>query len=105
MKKQEVFISHVLFPWEAFAAQGERERRERENGGIRWTEDFKREVRENILRYANEPAFTGGFTNANLDTMNKAFRNSSLNDVYNLVPCHFREELFDGVTFPIFDRR
>lgn len=25
-KKEEIFISHVLFPWETFAAQAERER-------------------------------------------------------------------------------
>ena len=58
MKKTEnVYITHVLFPWETFAAQSEREARERASGGDRWTEDFLREVRENVLRYANEPFF------------------------------------------------
>lgn len=37
-KKEEIYISHVLFPWETFAAQAEREKRERENGGARWTD-------------------------------------------------------------------
>ena len=51
MKKTEnVYITHVLFPWETFAAQSEREARERASGGDRWTEDFLREVRENVLR-------------------------------------------------------
>jgi hypothetical protein len=40
-KKEEVYISHVLFPWETFAAQAEREQRERENGGARWTDEFR----------------------------------------------------------------
>ncbi len=53
MKKEQIYISHVLFPWETFEKQGQREKRERENGGIRWTKEFKREVRENIVRYAN----------------------------------------------------
>lgn len=56
-KKEEIFISHVLFPWETFAAQAEREQRERKNGGARWTESFRKEVRENILRYANTDFF------------------------------------------------
>lgn len=56
-KKEEIFISHVLFPWETFAAQAEREQRERKNGGARWTESFRKEVRENILRYANTTFF------------------------------------------------
>lgn len=56
MKKTEnVYITHVLFPWETFAAQSEREARERASGGDRWTENFLREVRENVLRYANKP--------------------------------------------------
>ena len=59
-KKEEIFISHVLFPWETFAAQAERELRERKNGGARWTESFRKEVRENILRYANTDFFFGG---------------------------------------------
>lgn len=45
MKKTEnVYITHVLFPWETFAAQSEREARERASGGDRWTEDFLREA-------------------------------------------------------------
>lgn len=33
MKKTEnVYITHVLFPWETFAAQSEREARERASG-------------------------------------------------------------------------
>lgn len=56
-KKEEIFISHVLFPWETFAAQAEREQRERKNGGARWTESFRKEVRENILRYADTTFF------------------------------------------------
>lgn len=90
-KKEEIFISHVLFPWETFAAQGEREERERNNGGIRWTEEFLAEIRENVLRYA--------------DITDKAVRNSNLNDTYWLVPHHFRDEIFAGVSFPIWDRR
>ena len=54
MKKTEnVYITHVLFPWETFAAQSEREARD---------------------------------------------------DVYRLVPLHFREEVFAGVSFPIWNQ-
>lgn len=104
MKKEEVFISHVLFPWETFADQAKREQREIENGGARWTEEFLQEVRENVLRYANEPFFSPK-EYKHADIMNKSMRNSSLNDVYNLVPFHFRERIFEGIYFPIFDRR
>ncbi len=90
-KKEEIFISHIRFPWETFAAQAEREQRERENGGARWTTEFREEIRENILRYANME--------------NAAMRNSSLNEVYRLVPYHFRSELFAGVYFPIWESR
>lgn len=105
MKKQEtVYISHVLFPWETFAAQAEREERERANGGTRWTEEFLQEIRENVLRYATEQFFSPEeFEGAAI--MNKAMRNSSLNDVYYLVPLHFRKKIFEGISFPIFDRR
>ncbi len=89
MKKEQVFISHVLFPWESFQAQGQREERERTNGGVRWTEEFNKEVRDNILRYAS--------------MKDPALRNSLLNDVYKIVPFHFRTELFQGVVFPIWD--
>ncbi len=91
MKKEQIYISHVLFPWETFEKQGQREKRERKNGGIRWTKEFKREVRENIVRYANME--------------DQAIRNSSLNEVYRLVPIHFRSELFEGVSFPIWEGR
>lgn len=104
MKREEVYISHVRFPWESFALQAEREQRERENGGARWTDDFRREVREHILRYANEPAFSSA-EHKYADIMNKSFRNASLNEVYWLVPIHFRDELFAGVSFPIFETR
>ena len=54
MKKTEnVYITHVLFPWETFAAQSEREARERASGGV---------------------------------------------------PLHFREEVFAGVSFPIWNQ-
>lgn len=89
MKKEQVYISHFLFPWETFQAQGKREDRERANGGTRWTEEFKEEVRSNILIYASMEDL--------------ALRNSNLNDVYKLVPFHFRKELFAGVYFPIWD--
>ena len=104
MKKTEnVYITHVLFPWETFAAQSEREARERASGGDRWTEDFLREVRENVLRYANEPFFPPDeFKHA--EFMNTSMRNSCLNDVYRLVPLHFREEVFAGVSFPIWNQ-
>lgn len=104
MKKTEnVYITHVLFPWETFAAQSEREARERASGGDRWTEDFLREVRENVLRYANEPFFPPDeFKHAGF--MNTSMRNSCLNDVYRLVPLHFREEVFAGVSFPIWNQ-
>lgn len=88
MKKEQVYITHVLFPWETFQAQGKREERERANGRARWTEEFKEEVRSNILRYANMEDL--------------ALRNSSLNEVFRLVPLHFRTELFAGVYFPIW---
>ncbi len=103
MKKTEnVYITHVLFPWETFAAQSEREARERASGGDRWTEDFLREVRENVLRYANETFFPPDeFKHA--EFMNTSMRNSCLNDVYRLVPLHFREEVFAGVSFPIWN--
>lgn len=91
MKKEQVYISHFLFPWETFQAQGKREDRERANGGIRWTEKFKEEVRNNILRYGSEKDL--------------ALRNSCLNDVYKLVPLRFRDELFAGVSFPIWNQR
>lgn len=87
VKKEQAYITHVLFPWETFQAQGKREERERANDGSRWTEEFKKEVRSNILRYANMEDL--------------ALRNSNLNDVYKLVPFHFRTELFKGVYFPI----
>lgn len=104
MKKTEnVYITHALFPWETFAAQSEREARERASGGDRWTEDFLREVRENVLRYANEPFFPPDeFKHA--EFMNTSMRNSCLNDVYRLVPLHFREEVFAGVSFPIWNQ-
>lgn len=89
MKKEQIYISHVLFPWETFQEQGQREERERANGGARWTEKFKKEVRDNILGYAN--------------MKDPALRNSLLNDVYKMVPFHFRTELFKGVHFPIWD--
>lgn len=84
-KKEEIFISHVLFPWETFAAQAEREQRERKNGGARWTESFRKEVRENILRYANTTFFPEEKYEKHAGIMNKAMRNSSLNEVYRLV--------------------
>lgn len=90
MKRKGIYISHVLFPWETFAAQAEREQRELENDGARWTDEFLEEVRENVLRYANET--------------NLALRNCSLNDIYRLVPFHFRNKIFSGVYFPIFDQ-
>lgn len=72
MKKQEtVYISHVLFPWETFAAQAEREERERMNGGTRWTEEFLQEIRENVLRYATEQFFSPEEYEG-ADIMNKA---------------------------------
>ena len=41
MKKTEnVYITHVLFPWETFAAQSEREARERASGGDRGRKIF-----------------------------------------------------------------
>lgn len=86
---QEILISHVLFPWETFKDQREREQREKENGGIRWTEEFRKEIRQNIVRYS--------------EMENQALRNSNLNEVYKMIPCHFRNELFKGVTFPIWN--
>ena len=86
VKKEEIYISHVLFPWETFSAQAEREQREKEQNGARWTEDFLKEIRSNILRYA--------------DMKDLALRNSFLNEVYKMCPFHFREELFAGVSFP-----
>lgn len=103
-KKEEVYISHVLFPWETFAAQAEREQRERENGGARWTDEFRKEVRENILRYANTEFFSSE-KHEHAEIMNRAMRNTSLNEVYRLVPYHFRSELFAGVYFPIIETR
>lgn len=84
-KKQETdCISHVLFPWETFAAQAEREERERANGGERWTEEFLQESRENVLRYATEQVFTPEeFEGAAI--MNKTERNSNLSDVYYFI--------------------
>ncbi len=100
-KKDEVYITHVLFPWETFAQQGERERREIENDGARWTEEFIAEVRKHIEEYAAID------TRSNSDPIknhgNLALRNSLLNDVYKMVPFHFRDELFSGISFPIFD--
>lgn len=89
MKKEQVCISHVLFPWETFQTQGQREERECANGGTRWTEEFKNEVRDNILRYAGMEDL--------------ALRNSLLNDIYKLVPFHFKQELFQGVSFSVWD--
>lgn len=89
MKKKEVYITHVMFPWETFADVGIREEREMKNDGARWTEEFKGEVRENIERYAAME--------------NEALRNSCLNDVYRLIPFHFRIELFMGIVFPVWN--
>lgn len=83
-------ISHVLFPWETFAEQGEREKRELEANGARWTPEFRKIVRGHILRYA--------------DMKIPAIRSSCLNEVYRLTPIHFRGELFSGVSFPLFER-
>lgn len=88
MKKEQVYISHVLFGWETFADCAEREERERKNGGARWTEEFLAEVRENILRYSAME--------------NQALRNSCLNEIWKQVPLHFKKELFSGVVFPIW---
>lgn len=104
-KKEEIYISHVLFPWETFAAQAEREQRERANGGARWTDEFRKEVRENILRYANTIFYSEEKYGEHAEIMNKAMRNSSLNEAYRLVPYHFRSELFAGVSFPIWENR
>lgn len=52
-KNETVYITHVLFPWETFCEQREREKREKENGGTRWTDEFCKIVRENALRYSN----------------------------------------------------
>lgn len=61
MKKTEnVYITHVLFPWETFAAQSEREARERASGGDRWTEDFLREVREKRSAIRERAVFSAG---------------------------------------------
>ena len=105
MRKQgEVYISHVLFPWETFAEQREREERERENGGDRWTEDFLQEVREHVLRYANEEVFSPA-EHEYAEFMNKSLRSSNLNDVYKLVPFHFRARVFSGVSFTVTESR
>ena len=103
-KKEEIYITHVLFPWETFSAQAEREERERANDGARWTEEFLQEVRENVLRYANEQFFSPE-EHEHADIMNRSMRNDSLNDVYKLVPFHYRSRIFEGVSFPVFDRR
>lgn len=92
--KPEVYISHVLFPWETFSQKGERERREIENGGARWTDEFMVEVRRHIEEYAAIDTTDYG---------NLALRNTLLNDVYKMVPFHFRDELFSGILFPIFE--
>lgn len=61
MKKTEnVYITHVLFPWETFAAQSEREARERASGGDRWTEDFLREVRGKRSAIRERAVFPAG---------------------------------------------
>lgn len=88
-QKQEVYISHVMFPWESFQAANEREERERANDGARWTDEFVSEVREHVLEYAARE--------------NLASRNSNLNDVYKKVPFHFRKEVFGGISFPIWN--
>ena len=59
-KKEEIFISHVLFPWETFAAQAEREQRERKNGGARWTDEFRKEVRKKYLAVCKHGVFLAG---------------------------------------------
>lgn len=87
--KNDVYVSHVLFPWETFRAQAEREAREVKDDGTRWSDEFRAEIRVNIERYAA------------LD--NRALRNSLLNEVWRMVPVHFRRELFAGVCFPIWD--
>lgn len=89
MKKAEIYISNVKFPWETFSDVNNREEREKQNGGSRWTDEFKSEVRKNIIRYAGME--------------NEAIRNSNLNDIYKLTPFHFRNELFKGIVFPIWD--
>lgn len=89
MKKEEVYISHVMFPWESFADVRIREEREKQNGGSRWTDEFRLEVRQNIERYAAMEDI--------------ALRNFNLNDIYKMIPYHYRDELFKGVCFPVWD--
>ena len=88
MKKEEDYISPVMFRWESFAAAGIREEREKQNGGARWTDEFRSEVRQNIERYAAME--------------NVALRNFNLNDIYKLTPYHYRDELFKGIYFPVW---
>lgn len=87
-KKQDVCISHILFPWETFEEQKEREKREKENNGSRWTDEFCKEVREHILRYSK------------LEEV--ALRSASLYEIYKLVPVHLRGELFNGISLPMW---
>lgn len=89
MKEDNIYFSGIRFPWETFAMQAEREERERANDDERWTDEFLAEVRQNILRYAGETE--------------QAIGNSCLNEVYMLAPFHFRNELFSGVDFPIWN--
>lgn len=87
-KNKEIHITHVLFPWENFCEQAERENHEKKNGGTRWTDEFCKTVRTNVLRYS--------------ELEDIALRSASLYEVYVLVPFHLRSEIFAGVSLPVW---
>lgn len=79
-------LPSVLFPWESFKDQAEREARETANDNRRWTEEFLLEVKQKVNEYE-----------ADLDAgwVERTCAVSNLNDVYRIVPYHFRGKVFD----------
>ena len=80
-------MTSILLPWETFAEQAERERRERETGE-RWTDELLADVRSHVLDYASQ--LTGDYK---ADIVPRHL----LYETWRLLPYHFRAEVFGDV--------
>lgn len=76
----------MLFPWETFKQQAERERRERQTG-VRWSDEFVSEIRLHVMEYASQ--LTGEYRKDVALVAN-------LNETWRLLPYHMRHEIFEG---------
>lgn len=85
----------MLFPWETFRQQAERERRERQTG-VYWPDEFLAEIRGHVREYASQ--LTGEYVK---DVVPKA----CLNETWRLLPYHMRHEVFDGCGYEPPGRR